>query len=208
MAWPGRERNGRFRALDAAKQTLLSDRVQFNREERKHPSFTLSGSDRDTRRRSGRLLRLGALGFLGGFPVPGQQLVDPLGRMIGQARERLGEPGLRIDAVQLAGFNERIDARRPLRAFVRSGEGPIAPSNRNLPFILPITGRKSRSTTTGIRCMGAGFTNSTASSAPAAGSSTSRRRPAWSSCWPSGCSMLPPALAWRGLRRRASMSPR
>jgi hypothetical protein len=38
------------------------------------------------------------------FPVPGQQLGDALGRMILQARQHVGQPGLRIDVVELGGL--------------------------------------------------------------------------------------------------------
>jgi hypothetical protein len=34
------------------------------------------------------------------LPVPGQEFVDSLGRMILQAREHLGEPGLRVDVIE------------------------------------------------------------------------------------------------------------
>jgi hypothetical protein len=38
------------------------------------------------------------------LPVPGQQLGDALGRMILQARQQVGEPGLRIDVIELGGL--------------------------------------------------------------------------------------------------------
>jgi hypothetical protein len=34
-------------------------------------------------------------------PIPGQEFGDPLGWMIGQAREHVSEPCLRIDVVEL-----------------------------------------------------------------------------------------------------------
>jgi hypothetical protein len=37
-----------------------------------------------------------------GFTIPGQQLVDSLGRMVRQLFEHVGEPGTRIDIVELA----------------------------------------------------------------------------------------------------------
>jgi hypothetical protein len=40
--------------------------------------------------------------------MPGQELVDALGRMGGEAREHVGEPGARIDVVELAGLGSRI----------------------------------------------------------------------------------------------------
>jgi hypothetical protein len=36
-------------------------------------------------------------------PLPWQELVDPLGGMIGQVGEHVGEPGLRVDIVELGG---------------------------------------------------------------------------------------------------------
>jgi hypothetical protein len=46
----------------------------------------------------GGLLRALAL------PIPGQQVIDALGRMILQAREDIREPGLRIDIVESGGL--------------------------------------------------------------------------------------------------------
>jgi hypothetical protein len=37
-------------------------------------------------------------------PIPGQELVDALGGMVGQARQHIGEPSLRIDIVELGGL--------------------------------------------------------------------------------------------------------
>src|SRR3954454_16656546 len=37
----------------------------------------------------------------GGLPGPGQEIADPLGGMVGQPRQHVGEPGLRVDAIQL-----------------------------------------------------------------------------------------------------------
>jgi hypothetical protein len=41
-----------------------------------------------------------------GLPVPGQQLIDPVSRVGGDAGEHVGEPGLRIDVVQLGGDDQ------------------------------------------------------------------------------------------------------
>jgi hypothetical protein len=47
-------------------------------------------------------------------PSPGQELVDPFGRMVRQAREDIREPSLRIDVVELGGLDEWMAAaRRP-----------------------------------------------------------------------------------------------
>jgi hypothetical protein len=38
------------------------------------------------------------------LPIPRQELVDALGRMIVEAGQDVGEPGLRIDVVELGGL--------------------------------------------------------------------------------------------------------
>jgi hypothetical protein len=50
------------------------------------------------------------------LPVPGQQIGDPLGGMVGQARKHVGEPGLRIDIGELGGGDQRVDGGGTLRA--------------------------------------------------------------------------------------------
>jgi hypothetical protein len=45
------------------------------------------------------------------LPIPGQQLVDALCGMILDAREDIGEPGLRVDVVELGGLDQRVDRR-------------------------------------------------------------------------------------------------
>ena len=60
------------------------------------------------------------------FPIPGQEFVDPFRRIVGQARERVGEPGVRIDVVELGGFDERVKGGGALAAFIGAGEGPVA----------------------------------------------------------------------------------
>jgi hypothetical protein len=49
--------------------------------------------------------------------------VDAFGRMIWQPGEDVGEPGLRIDIVELGGRDERVDSSRPATTFVGAGEG-------------------------------------------------------------------------------------
>ena len=44
--------------------------------------------------------------------TPGQQLVDPRDLVVGDAADHIGEPGMRIDAVQLGAFEMvRTDRR-------------------------------------------------------------------------------------------------
>jgi hypothetical protein len=40
------------------------------------------------------------------FPVPGQEFIDAPGGMILHAREDIGEPSLRVDAVELGGVDQ------------------------------------------------------------------------------------------------------
>jgi hypothetical protein len=40
--------------------------------------------------------------------------------MVGQPGEHVGEPGLRVDAVELGGLDQGVDRRRPLPAAVGS----------------------------------------------------------------------------------------
>ena len=45
-------------------------------------------------------------------PVPGEEFVEPALRRLGDAAEHIGEPGLRIDIVELGGADERVHRRR------------------------------------------------------------------------------------------------
>jgi len=47
-----------------------------------------------------------------GAPIPRQQFVEPLNRMFGNARQHVGEPGLRIDVVHLAAGHNRPNSRK------------------------------------------------------------------------------------------------
>ena len=58
-------------------------------------------------------------------PIPGQQFVDALGRMIRQAGQHVGEPSLWIDVVELGGGDQRVDGSGAPAAFVGAGEGPV-----------------------------------------------------------------------------------
>ena len=51
-------------------------------------------------------------------PVPGQQFVEPMSRMGGDARENVGEPSLRIDAVHLARDDQAVHGRGALPAAI------------------------------------------------------------------------------------------
>ena len=57
--------------------------------------------------------------------------MDPLGWVIRQAGEHVGEPSLRIDVVELGGVDERVEGGGASAAFVRAGEGPVAAPDRD-----------------------------------------------------------------------------
>ena len=116
--------------------------------------------------------------FAPGFPGPWHQLVDFAGWMIGRPCKHVSEPGARIDIIELAGLNQRINRCRATAALVGAGEGPVAAADGNRPVILPISGRRSRSIIVGIRFTGSAFGGSTASGAAAGSAFTSSRRPA------------------------------
>ena len=64
-------------------------------------------------------------------PVPRQQVADPFCRVIQHPCQDIGEPGLRIDVVELGGGDERVEGRCPPAAFVGAGEGPVAAPDRD-----------------------------------------------------------------------------
>ena len=56
--------------------------------------------------------------------MPGQELIEAPGGMVGDAREDVGEPGARIDATELACRHEGIDHRCALATTIGAGEQP------------------------------------------------------------------------------------
>jgi hypothetical protein len=57
-------------------------------------------------------------------PVPGQEIGDALW-MIRQACKDVGEPGLRVDGVELGSVDQRVDRGGAVAAFVGAGERPV-----------------------------------------------------------------------------------
>jgi hypothetical protein len=88
----------------------------------------------------------------GGLPVPRQQGVDLLRRMIGDAGEHVGEPRLGIDAREFAALDQSVHDGGAVAAGVGATEGPIPSAYGNRAPILPMLGRMSLSTIVGIRC--------------------------------------------------------
>ena len=83
-------------------------------------------------------------------PIPWNQFGDTAVGVIGQAGEHIGEPGARIDVIELAGFDERIDGGGALTAAVGAGEGPIVPADGHRPFILPMSAKSGMFIIVGI----------------------------------------------------------
>jgi transposase-like protein len=95
-----------------------------------------------------------ALGALG-CPGPRHEVVEARSRpQVDELGEHVGEVGLRVDAVEPAGLNERGNAGPVLRACIVAGEECILAIENNLAVILPISGRMSLSTIAGILCAG------------------------------------------------------
>src|SRR5271166_1986050 len=112
---------------------------------------------------------------------------------VNHALEHVDEIGVRLDAIEFGGFDQRADDRPPLAAAVASRKQMVLAAERNRAVILPMSGRKLKFVTDGTRFMGGVFAANTRSGAPAASSSTSRRSPVWSSWWRRGCSIRPRA---------------
>ena len=76
------------------------------------------------------------------LPVPGQELGKALGWMLRQARQHVSQPGARVNLIELAGFDQRVQRRRQMPAHIRAGKGPVPAPDCNLLVILPMSGRK------------------------------------------------------------------
>jgi hypothetical protein len=60
------------------------------------------------------------------------------------AGKHISELGLRIDAVQARGLDQRVHDCGALAPAVRTSKQPRLAAKGNLPFILPMSGKKSR----------------------------------------------------------------
>src|SRR6266849_6200506 len=60
----------------------------------------------------------GGLRLLACLPVPREQIGDFVGGVIWKPRQYVGEPGLRIDVVHLAGFDQSIDGGGTMAASI------------------------------------------------------------------------------------------
>jgi hypothetical protein len=110
--------------------------------------------------------------------APRQKRLEVLGGFCqGQFAAQVDEVGVGVDAVGLAGFDQRVQVGAGAPDGV--GEQPVAATYGNCPAILPISGMKSKSITVGIHCMGAESNYAAASNTPWGRLSTWRPRPAW-----------------------------
>jgi hypothetical protein len=83
---------------------------------------------------------------------PRQQIVDPAVRVaVDDLGEDVGEIAERLDAVELAGLDQRGDDGPVLGATVGAGEQCIFPVERDRSAILPMSGRKLKFVTAGTR---------------------------------------------------------
>jgi hypothetical protein len=96
--------------------------------------------------------------------MPGQQIVDPVDRVVGNAGEDVAQVGLRIEAVQGRGLDQGVEDRGPAAPGIRAGEEVVLAAQRDRPAILPMSGRKSRSTIAGTPSTGVVSDASAASS--------------------------------------------
>jgi len=115
---------------------------------------------------------------MAGFPCPRKQLVDFVDLVLGDAAEEVGEPGLGVNVVELGGFDQGVGDGGGLAAALRADEEPVFAAQRQQPFILPMSGRKSSFITAGILSKVADFASSIARTGRRVGSSTSRWHPA------------------------------
>ena len=66
-------------------------------------------------------------------PVPRQEFVNALGRVIREAGQHVSEPSMWIDVVELGGGDQGVDGRGAPAALIGAGEGPISSSHGDSP---------------------------------------------------------------------------
>src|SRR5260370_40084756 len=64
-------------------------------------------------------------GSVAGSPAPGQEVVDLLGRVGGEASEDVAQVGFGIEAVELGGLDQGVHGGGALAAVVGAGEQPV-----------------------------------------------------------------------------------
>lgn len=84
--------------------------------------------------------------------MPGQQIADPIDRVIRYVRQHIAQISLRIDAIEFGTADERVHRGGALAAAVGAQEHKILAPQGQSPSILPISGKKWKSIIGGIRC--------------------------------------------------------
>jgi hypothetical protein len=100
--------------------------------------------------------------------MPGQELVDTVDRVVGDAGENVPEVGLRVEAVQGRGLDQGVEDRGSMTAGIGAGEQVVLAAQRYSPFILPMSGRSWKFATAGIPMLGARFRFAKSRSTPVA----------------------------------------
>src|SRR3954462_8482643 len=113
--------------------------------------------------------------------------------MLADASEDIGNIGLRVEAIEFCGFDQRIEGSGAPAAGIGAGEEVILAADRNHAVILPMSGKRSRLTTAGTLCTEAVFDVNSSSGAPAVKSFTSRWHPVSFVWWRRGFWIPPPA---------------
>ena len=105
---------------------------------------------------------------------PWQQLVDAIDRMLGDASDDAAQVGLGIKAVQFGSADEGIDCGAAFAAAVGTEVQEVFSAESKFAIILPLSGKKLKSITVGIPCMGVASRYETSRSEVAVAWCTSR----------------------------------
>lgn len=107
-----------------------------------------------------------------------QELGDPAGRLCWQPLEYVAHVRVRVEPVELGRVDQAHDGGGAFASPQGAGEQPVLSPQRQRPFILPISGRKLRSSTAGMPCTAGDSGASTASAGQQASWYTLRSHPA------------------------------
>ena len=113
--------------------------------------------------------------LVGYFDAPGQQrLVVLEARCLWQRSKQRAQVPVGFDAIRLGRFDQGIQIGTGARPADGVGEQPVAPTQGHHAVILPISGKKLKFTTAGIRFTADMYVRSTVSNALTVVSSTLR----------------------------------
>ena len=65
------------------------------------------------------------------MPIPGEELVDAVDGMIGDAAEDVGEVGVRVEAVHPAGLDDGVEAGGALASGIGAAEEIVLPAEND-----------------------------------------------------------------------------